>query len=127
LEQLASLQRAAPAARIYVVASEASAADIDERNLAYAKSIPRVRLLLDTSGEETARFGCHTSGQLLMFNRDGRLIFSGGLTVGRGEAGANLPFDNALSALTQSGPPLLHSPVFGCPVRTQLKRAAPTF
>ncbi|HTM54877.1 MAG TPA: hypothetical protein VL175_12670 [Pirellulales bacterium] len=117
LEQLAALRSAAPAARFYVVASGAGAANLQDSNIEFAGSIPGVHMWLDSSGEETARFGCHTSGDVLIFDPQGRLEFSGGITAGRGDRGPNLACESALSALRNQGSPFVSAPVFGCPVR----------
>ena len=38
------------------------------------------------------RFGAETSGQTLLYDRDGRLLFSGGTTGSRGHDGDNAGF-----------------------------------
>jgi hypothetical protein len=54
-----------------------------------AAAIPSVTVLSDVDGVEARRFGAETSGHTLLFNRDGRLLFSGGITEFRGHAGDN--------------------------------------
>ena len=55
-----------------------------------------------------------TSGQTLLFDRDGDLIFSGGITGGRGHSGDNAGRD-AIVSLVESGESTLdETPVFGC-------------
>ena len=44
-------------------------------------AIPSVMVLSDVDGAEARRFGAETSGHTLLFDRDGRLLFSGGITV----------------------------------------------
>jgi hypothetical protein len=118
LEQLAALRSAAPAAKVYVVASGAGAANRQAPNLEFASSIPGVQMWLDNSGEETARFGCHTSGDVLIFNPQGQLKFSGGITAARGDRSQNLAFESALCALRERGSTFVCAPVFGCPVQS---------
>jgi hypothetical protein len=61
----------------------------DSRLRNSAGAIPGVKILTDVDGIEAARFGAATSGQTLLFDRDGRLLFSGGITASRGHEGEN--------------------------------------
>lgn len=79
-----------------------------------AFDIPGVGVHRDEAGREARRFQVETSGQALLYDRDGRLLFSGGITLARGHAGDN-PGRSALTALlenTLSGK--IKTPVFGC-------------
>ena len=49
-----------------------------------ASQIPGVTILRDKDGKEASRFGVATSGQTLMYDGSGRLVFSGGTTAARG-------------------------------------------
>ena len=87
----------------------------DESSLRYsAAAIPGVTALSDVDGIEAERFGVETSGHTLLFNRDGHLLFSGGITVSRGHEGDNAG-ERALISLIRNGmtarPTTL---VFGC-------------
>jgi hypothetical protein len=84
-----------------------------------AKSLGASRRWDDVDGRIAGQFRVTTSGQVLLFDPDGRLLFNGGVTDSRGHAGDN---DNA-EALNQ----LLMQPsqepqltvvrkVFGCEV-----------
>lgn len=87
-----------------------------------AKAIPRVKVVLDVSAEEARRFGALTSGQTLIFNKDGKLEFSGGITPARGHVGDSAG-KFAILALARSQPPLQRTaPVFGCSLfKTHMK------
>jgi hypothetical protein len=79
-----------------------------------AADIPGVGVHRDEAGREARRFQVETSGQALLYDRDGRLLFAGGITLARGHAGDN-PGRSALTALlenTLSGK--IKTPVFGC-------------
>jgi hypothetical protein len=79
-------------------------------------------------GSEATRFGVRTSGQTLIFDQDGRLRFSGGLTLGRGHLGENPGFE-AASRLVLSGRESRHEgPAFGCALFTEgnKQRSSPT-
>jgi hypothetical protein len=70
----------------------------------------------DDQDEERRRFGALTSGQVFLFDRRGRLAYSGGITRSRGQAGAN-PGRSAVEAILRGEPPSSRSgPVFGCPL-----------
>ena len=49
-----------------------------------AATIPAVTVISDDGGHEAARFGAATSGQTMLYDRDGVLEFSGGITAARG-------------------------------------------
>jgi hypothetical protein len=52
-----------------------------------AERIAGVTVHEDVDGQEAALFGAATSGQVLLYDRDGRRRFSGGITNARGHAG----------------------------------------
>ncbi|HEV2970142.1 MAG TPA: hypothetical protein VGY55_09135 [Pirellulales bacterium] len=81
---------------------------------ATAQRIRGARVLCDRDGLEATRFGATASGETLLFSREGRLMFQGGITPSRGHEG-----DNAgratVTALIESGKADSNrSPVFGC-------------
>jgi hypothetical protein len=79
-----------------------------------ASSIPGVTVLRDDGGVEAARFGAQTSGAVLLYGGDGRLMFSGGITLARGHAGDN-PGAERIAALVSGGTAdFAGAPVFGC-------------
>jgi hypothetical protein len=53
-----------------------------------AHEIRGVTPLID-DGRETRRFGAYTSGQTMLYSIDGRLLFNGGITLGRSHFGDN--------------------------------------
>jgi len=77
----------------------------------------RVHVVSDRAGQEAERFGAATSGQVLLFDSQGRLRFSGGLTSARGMAGDG-PARRQILAVLEGGfsQALASTPVFGCPV-----------
>ncbi|MEO8128921.1 MAG: RedB protein [Bryobacteraceae bacterium] len=82
-----------------------------------ASHIPGVRLMEDPEGSYAIRFGAQTSGQTMLYDPKGRLLFSGGITVSRGHAGANDGRDIVESLLAGGigGPG--STAVFGCSLR----------
>jgi hypothetical protein len=86
--------------------------------------IPGVSILTDIDGEEASRFGAETSGHTLLFDSDGRLLFSGGITDSRGHSGDNAG-ESAILALinNRSGVPESTS-VFGCALVDHARKSA---
>ena len=83
-----------------------------------AALLPDVRVLRDDDGREARIFGALTSGQTIVYDKTGRLMFSGGITAARGHSGDNAGFRSILSSVRQGIPGLLHSPVYGCSLET---------
>ena len=83
-----------------------------------ASSIPGVTAVADSGGEEAERFHVTTSGHTLLYDRNGRLAFSGGITGARGHAGDNQGTDLVLYSIDQGKESKRCTAVFGCPIRT---------
>lgn len=94
------------------------------------RAIPGVEVLVDEHGSLADRFDAATSGQVLLYGVDGRLLFRGGLTRGRGEVGDS---DGARAVLELVAPAVVavpghtgrpastakvETPVYGCPLVT---------
>jgi hypothetical protein len=79
-----------------------------------ASSLPNVTVLRDDDGEEAQRFGAVTSGQTLLYDADGELMFSGGITSARGHAGDNAGRAALIALLNRKEPSHRATSVFGC-------------
>jgi len=79
-----------------------------------ASAIPDVRVIADEDANEMRRFGASTSGQSLLYNARGHLLFNGGLTVARGHEGPNDGADAVFSFLQTGAAQRKTAPVFGC-------------
>ncbi len=55
-----------------------------------AGAIPGVRLHVDADSHEAKLFGAKTSGHTILFDPQGRRVFSGGITPSRGHMGDNV-------------------------------------
>jgi hypothetical protein len=76
--------------------------------------IPGVRVMKDDAGVEARRFHALTSGQTVLYDKNGKLLFSGGITSARGHAGDN-PGRSAIVSLVETGEAnQRHTDVFGC-------------
>jgi hypothetical protein len=87
---------------------------VDTESYRNAGSIPGIDVLLDVDGVDSARFGAATSGQVLLYSPEGRLLFAGGLTPDRGHLGDS-PGRQRIVSLVKTGTADAHdSLVFGC-------------
>jgi hypothetical protein len=81
----------------------------------FAVRIPGVTAWLDTDGRVSQEFGCFTSGQALLYDREGLLKFSGGVTDSRGHEGDSVGIEAITGHLkNQEGVP--STEVYGCPL-----------
>jgi hypothetical protein len=81
-----------------------------------AAAIPGVTLVRDDDGREAHRFGSATSGQTLLYDGDGALRFSGGITGSRSHAGDNAGRRSLVALLSGGAPDHTATNVFGCPL-----------
>jgi hypothetical protein len=86
-------------------------------NWELAHEIPDAQISIDRDGEEARRFGVQTSGQTLIYGSNGALLFSGGLTLARGEIGESPGGIRAQAVLEGADPDSRQSAVFGCGLR----------
>jgi hypothetical protein len=82
-----------------------------------ASAIPGVRAIEDRDGAAARVFGAFTSGEALLFGKDGRLAFHGGITPSRGHAGDSSGRDAILSLLAGKPAARNTAPVFGCSIQ----------
>lgn len=86
-----------------------------------AAKLPGVRLKIDQDGTEATRFHALISGQTLLYDSRGHLLFAGGITQGRGHVGANRGSE-AIAVLLDSGNiQPVSTPVFGCYLHGQVQ------
>ena len=79
-----------------------------------ADRIPGAKIFGDPGGAVAARYGAQTSGQVLLFDAEGRLAFEGGLTASRGHYGDSDGSDAVAAVLKRLAPRHRRTPVFGC-------------
>lgn len=79
-----------------------------------AARLPDVTVLRDDDGLEATRFGAVTSGQTVLYDAEGALLFSGGITGSRGHAGENAGMASLLAALDRGTAERPETSVFGC-------------
>lgn len=82
-----------------------------------ASRIAGLKLTDDPGGDVARRFGAMTSGHVLAYAPDGKLIYTGGLTNSRGHEGLSdgtAHLSQALAGKQVNEP--ISFPVFGCPI-----------
>jgi hypothetical protein len=81
-----------------------------------ASDIPGVKAILDGDGREARRFHAATSGQTVLYDPQGRLLFSGGITGSRGHFGDNAGQGAVVAIVNSEVPDRTETSVFGCPL-----------
>jgi hypothetical protein len=81
-----------------------------------AAALPGVTVARDVDGREARRFGAATSGQTLLYDSNGALLFSGGITGARAHAGDNAGRSALVALLNHGRPDRTGTSVFGCPL-----------
>ena len=81
-----------------------------------ATAIPGLVVANDVGGREASLFGAAASGHVLLYDAQGRLLFSGGVTAARGHFGPNPSSDRLIALITASVSAATATPVYGCPL-----------
>jgi hypothetical protein len=81
-----------------------------------AAAIPGVTVHCDYAGVETSRFHAATSGQSMLYDKNGDLLFEGGITGSRGHVGDNAGLDALEAVLKHTIKTRIQAKVFGCPL-----------
>jgi hypothetical protein len=79
-----------------------------------AEALPDTTIVRDDDGREAERFGTVTSGQTLLYDARGSLLFSGGITGARGHAGDNAGRAAIVDLINQASAATTSTKVFGC-------------
>jgi len=87
-----------------------------------ARAIPGVHTLIDDDGREARRFGAATSGETLLYDTGGRLLFAGGVTSARGHFGDNAGITAIFDRIDNAHARRFGSAaVYGCPLFASAK------
>jgi len=81
-----------------------------------ASHIPGVRVIQDDDGSEARLFQAATSGQAILYDVHGRLLFTGGITASRGHSGDNAGRSAIVSLVNAGSADRSETFVFGCPL-----------
>lgn len=88
-----------------------------------AEEIPGVKIVLDLEGADAKRFSATTSGHTLLFDRDGTLIFGGGITSARGHEGLSIGRSCICNFLIDGKAEPTAAPVYGCPLYESISQS----
>lgn len=113
-ELMARSRRRANAVVVFIQPREAESDWEASSTWRDATRIPSVTAIRDDDAVESKRFGAETSGQTVLYDKDGNLLFSGGMTGARGHVGDNAGFESLLALLGGGGQPQATAAVFGC-------------
>ena len=75
--------------------------------------------ILDPNEIEATRFGARTSGYVVVYDAQGRLAYTGGITGSRGHVGDNMGKRSVIDVLDGMTPTSAHYGVFGCVFSTR--------
>jgi hypothetical protein len=78
--------------------------------------LPRVTIRYDLEAKEANHYRVRTSGEILVFDREGKLRFRGGITPSRGHQGPNVGSEAVRALLRGERVTITEMPVFGCPL-----------
>jgi hypothetical protein len=81
-----------------------------------AAALPGVTVVRDDDGAEARRFGAFTSGQTLLYDKAGTLLFAGGITGARAHQGDNDGLQAVVALLNRGSSTRAATKVFGCPL-----------
>jgi hypothetical protein len=112
-EALDSMHRS-PAVWIVLLNPHGIVKDWNEVITSIAARIPEATLVTDVDGQAADRFAASTSGHVVLYDRDGTLVFSGGITGGRGHVGDNDGRRGVIAALHGGSGHAHEHPIFGC-------------
>lgn len=112
---LSGPHREVDAVALFAVPADTDASWTDSGAWSAASAISALRVQKDSDGAEAQLFGAATSGHVVLYDGDGHLVFSGGITGARGHEGANAGADRLASLLRGQGAAAgATTPVFGC-------------
>lgn len=79
-----------------------------------AHTLKSARIYVDIAAVEARRFNAVTSGETFMLANDGTLLFTGGLTRGRGVDGKNPGLAYLSQPVNRLQKTIVKQPIFGC-------------
>ncbi|QEF96608.1 hypothetical protein Mal15_06360 [Stieleria maiorica] len=114
-----------PSLRITAVAycpGDQDDAWIETRTTTALSKLTTSQVVVDHGGRLCKRFGVYVSGQVLLYDGEGRLSFSGGITPYRGHEGDSPSSLDLLKRINEPHDDLGSWPVFGCSMLSDSER-----
>jgi len=87
-----------------------------------AGRVPGAVLIVDIDGSEASQFGAVISGTTLLYDANGKLMFQGGITAGRGHQGDNAGEGAVVKLLRDQGRSCTEMPTYGCPIQSPVSK-----
>ena len=103
-----------PSVWIVLLSPHGMVEDWGKRIAEIAARIPEATIVTDLEGTAADKFGASTSGHVVLYDRGGGLMFSGGITAGRGHVGDNSGRRGLVAAIQSGGDSAHEHPIFGC-------------
>ena len=97
-----------------------SKSSLGELNQIIAKTNGKINVKIISvtpEDQEADRFGARTSGQVLLYDKQGKLVFSGGITSARGHFGDSFGKSAIISFINHNHLEHKSTPVFGCALK----------
>ncbi|TWT45974.1 hypothetical protein RAS1_24100 [Phycisphaerae bacterium RAS1] len=88
----------------------------ESTNYRRAAELPGITIHFDADGQMARAFGAQASGHAAVYDAGGQLVYSGGLTNARGQAGPSAQDDVVRDVAHGRSPRVNSGPVFGCPL-----------
>jgi hypothetical protein len=118
LARLADEVRARAKVHVVIIHPDDTPIDFIEGEIANrTAALPNADVIIDHGGKEAERFGAVVSGSTVVYSRDGKLVFRGGLTTARGHEGRGPAHDRILAAIVAAPVDRHDAPTFGCSLR----------
>lgn len=127
-ESLADALGERPGVRLFVLAWTPSPAPADWDAVGVTHPLvdrAGATILPDPAGARAHALGARTSGHTLVYDAEGHLRFSGGVTPARGMTGPSTGLAALHDVLAGRTSPSAHAPVFGCAFAPDLQGDAP--
>ena len=123
LEDLLAQNKLSTGLRTYAVVSRPSGcseAFVRGPIIDSLSQIKNVQVVIDKDDVESKLFGAKASGQTLLFDGNGKCLFSGGITAARGEVGDNTGVEALRQYIAGGRASIRKTPVFGCSLESSL-------
>ena len=104
------------AAHVVVMWTESKSPEAGPRIDGSLSQFPGLTTWDDKRGALARRFGVRTSGHVVLYDAQGRLLYSGGITPARGHRGDNYGRNAVLAEIFGKGADRCRAPAFGCPL-----------